>query len=147
MQPFSGRSLAIAAEGTATDAGEATASCPGLSCLQTQSFLVLTNCSWETVHGPIACHPFKIFGWNPTTQDFTLCLFDGSLTDLETYAELYQEGNYLLLYQTHPDAQLCYVYRPQFSTISAFYPIEYSLQVLVCVDGETWDVVAEGEYR
>lgn len=147
MQPFSGRSLATASEKIGTEAQGAVASFPGLGCLQSQSFLVLTNRSWETACGPVACHPFKIFGWNSEAQDFTLCLFDASLSDLDSYAEFYQGGDHLLLYQSHPDAELCYVYRPQFASANTGYPTEYSLQILVCVDGETWEVVAEGEYR
>lgn len=146
MQSFSGHSLATAA-GVAGEVRGAISSWPGLECLQSQSFLVLTNRSWETCRGPVGCRPFKIFGWSPHTQNFTLCLFDASLSDLENYAEFHAQGNCLLLYQHHPDAQLCYAYRPCFLEANSTYPSQYKLQVFISVDGKTWDEVAEGEYR
>ncbi|MBD2258954.1 hypothetical protein [Pseudanabaena sp. FACHB-2040] len=146
MQSFSSR-RAITSEATWDEARGAIAPFPGLAGLQTQSFLILTNRSWETLHGPMGCLPFKIFGWNPQAQDFTLCLFDASFSDLENYAEFDSVSNELMLYQSHPEAQICYIYQPYLEDTNSTYPTQYELRVLISADGENWEVVAEGEYR
>ncbi|HEY9763171.1 MAG TPA: hypothetical protein V6D07_11650 [Trichocoleus sp.] len=147
MQPFLNHGLALSSAQTGDSEGGAIAPFPTLECLQTQSFLILTNHSWEANVGPLSCYPFKIFGWSPDTQDYTLCLFDASTSDLDSYAEFLDRGNHLLLYQCHPDVQICYSYRPSFHSDISTYPTQYVLQVFVCMDGDSWELIAEGEYR
>lgn len=146
MHSFSHRGPALSSVRTGDWEGSAIAPFPTLECLQTQSFLILTNRSWEADVGPLSCHPFKIFGWSPDTQAYTLCLFDASVSDLDSYAEFLDRGNHMLLYQCHPEVQICYSYRPCFDNEASSYPSQYALQVFVCADGDSWELIAEGEY-
>jgi hypothetical protein len=147
MHSFSSNHSATTAGAFGETGYGAIAPFPGLACLQFRSFLILTNRSWQTLYGSTECLPFKIFGWNPNTQDFSLCLFDASFSDLESYAELDPESDRLVLYQCSPDIEICYIYQPHFQDAQSAYPTQYGLQVLVSADAETWEVVAEGEYR
>lgn len=159
MGPLQGRPLALTSNWTEADgietygtevdgaAEKKSLNVPHLGVFQSQSFLILSNQNWQEFHHCQGCRPFKIFGWDPKKQAFTLPLFDAALTDLEHYIELSDDGNQLLLYQIHPDRMFCYVYQPCASEGSSLHPTQYQLQAFACHDHQKWELLIEGDYH